>query len=82
MFILRKQPGPKNVYVVKRGNPVRPVGLIFIDDESPDFARGAQQRLSEGHLDRVKVRTVGREIEQACTGSLNGLSNAMDLVSG
>ena len=44
----------------------------------------SQERLEfgEGHLDRVAVGTVGRQIQQGCAGGFDGLADASDLVGG
>ena len=71
---------------------VEALGLCEVVDEDadaiPECRDGSlggltEQRLElrEGHLDRIEIRRIGRQIEELGAGKLDPLSNAIDLVS-
>ena len=37
--------------------------------------------LCEGHLDRIEVRRIGRQVEEVCAPVLDGLADAIDLMA-
>jgi hypothetical protein len=62
-------------------------GVEGVTDGAPErvdgaSGRGAQQglELGKGQLDRVEVRTIGRQVEEAGTAGFDGLTHALDLV--